>query len=87
MPRQGLGSMPMQNRSAASWSLVPPFRSFQMTPNPGQPGNLGILRGVAECGAEEARTRGFASLALARFAFINQKMIAYGRKSSIRDST
>jgi hypothetical protein len=34
-----------------------------------QPGDLGILRGAAECVAEEAKTRGFASLALARFAF------------------
>ena len=33
-----------------------------------QPGILGVLRGVAECVAEEARTRGFASLAFARFA-------------------
>jgi len=39
------------------------------TGNPRQPGDLGVLRGVAECVAEEARTRGFASLALARFAF------------------
>ena len=36
-----------------------------------QPGGLGVLRGVADGVAEEARTRGFASLALARFAFAN----------------
>jgi hypothetical protein len=35
-----------------------------------QPGDLGVLRGVAECVAEEARTLGFASLTLVRFAFI-----------------
>lgn len=34
-----------------------------------QPGGLGVLRGVAEGVAEEARTRGFASLAFASFAF------------------
>ena len=37
-----------------------------------QPGDLGVLRRVAEGVAEEARTRGFASLTLVRFAFINQ---------------
>ena len=35
-----------------------------------QPGDLGVLRGVAEGVAEEARTRGFASLTLVRFAFV-----------------
>jgi hypothetical protein len=35
-----------------------------------QPGDLGVLRGVAGGVAEEARTRGFASLTLVRFAFI-----------------
>jgi hypothetical protein len=35
-----------------------------------QPGDLGVLRGVAECVAEEARTRGIASLTLVRFAFV-----------------
>ena len=35
-----------------------------------QPGGLGVLRGVDDGYSEEARTRGVASLALARFAFI-----------------
>ena len=35
-----------------------------------QPGDLGVLRGVADGVAEEARTRGFASLSLGRLAFI-----------------
>jgi hypothetical protein len=35
-----------------------------------QPGDLGVLRGVILGFSEEARTRGVASLALARFAFI-----------------
>ncbi len=35
-----------------------------------QLGDLGVLRGVILGFSEEARTRGFASLALARFAFI-----------------
>ena len=35
-----------------------------------QPGDLGVLRRVAEGVAEEARTRGFASPALAGFAFV-----------------
>lgn len=34
-----------------------------------QPGDLGVLEGVAEGVWEEARTRGFASPALAGFAF------------------
>ncbi len=34
-----------------------------------QPGDLGVLEGVAEGVSKDARTRGFASLALARFAF------------------
>jgi hypothetical protein len=38
-----------------------------------QPGDLGVLRGVAEGVAEEARTRGFASLAFARFAFLKTR--------------
>jgi len=37
-----------------------------------QPGDLGVLRRVAEGVAEEARTRGFASPALAGFAFVNK---------------
>ncbi len=35
-----------------------------------QPGDLGVLRGVADGVAEEARTRGFASLSLGRLAFV-----------------
>ncbi len=34
-----------------------------------QPGDLGVLEGVAEGVWKEARTRGFASLPLGRFAF------------------
>ncbi len=34
-----------------------------------QPGDLGVLRGVDDGYSEKARTRGFASLAFARFAF------------------
>ncbi len=36
----------------------------------GQPGGLRVLRDVAGGVAEEARTRGFASLSLGRFAFV-----------------
>jgi hypothetical protein len=39
-----------------------------------QPGDLGVFRGVAECVAEEARTRGFASLTLVSFAFLRAIM-------------
>ncbi len=39
-----------------------------------QPGDLGALRRVAEGVAEEARTRGFASPALAGFAFVGAIM-------------
>jgi hypothetical protein len=35
-----------------------------------QPGDLGVLRGVIHGFSEEARTLGFASLTLVRFAFI-----------------
>jgi hypothetical protein len=35
-----------------------------------QPGDLGVLHGVAENVAEEARTRGFASMTFVRFASI-----------------
>jgi hypothetical protein len=38
--------------------------------NDWQSGDLGVLRGVAEGVAEEARTRDFASLTLVRFAFV-----------------
>jgi hypothetical protein len=34
-----------------------------------QPGDLGVLEGVAGGVWKEARTRGFASLSLGRFAF------------------
>jgi hypothetical protein len=36
-----------------------------------QPGDLGVLREVNNGFSEEARTRDFASLALARFAFVS----------------
>ena len=42
---------------------------------PRQPGGLGVLRRVAEGVAEEARTRGFASPALAGFAFIATNIV------------
>ena len=35
-----------------------------------QPGDLGVLQGVVRDFSEEARTRGFASLTLVRFAFV-----------------
>ncbi len=40
-----------------------------------KPGDLGILRGDLECVSEEARTRGFASLTLVRFAFVGVRMV------------
>ena len=40
-----------------------------------QPGYLGVLRGVAGGVAEEARTRGFASLSFLRFAFIGAILV------------
>ena len=43
------------------WRVIERFR---------QPGDLEVLRGVIDGFSEEARTRGIASLALARFAFI-----------------
>jgi hypothetical protein len=39
-----------------------------------QAGSLGVSRGVAECVAREARTRGFESLTLAGFAFIRNSL-------------
>ena len=39
-----------------------------------QPGGLGVLRGVIRGFSEEARTRGFASLTLVRFAFIRARI-------------
>jgi len=35
-----------------------------------QPGDLGVLEGVADGVWKDARTRGFASLSLDRFAFV-----------------
>jgi hypothetical protein len=52
-----------------------------------QPGDLGVLRGVAGGVAEEARTRGFASQALAGFAFIAQPMMRQWQVLSIRENT
>ena len=54
-----------------------------------QPGDLGVLRGVIHGFSEEARTRGFASLALARFAFIgcDYRLCGSDRIASIRGST
>ena len=52
-----------------------------------QLGDLGILRGVAECVAEEARIRGFASPALAGFAFIAGCSLLRMAKLSIRENT
>jgi len=40
----------------------------------GSPAILGALRRVAEGVAEEARTRGFASLTFARFAFVRARI-------------
>ncbi len=52
-----------------------------------QPGDLGVLRGVAGGVAKEARTRGFASLAFARFAFIAECSFPRPEKLSIRENT
>jgi hypothetical protein len=41
-----------------------------------QPGDLGVLRGVAGGVAEEARTRGFPSLSFGRVGFINFRFVA-----------
>ncbi len=46
-----------------------------------QPGDLGVLRGVFDGFSEEARTRGFASPALAGFAFVKKIMNAIGKQS------
>ena len=46
-----------------------------------------VLRGVAGGVAEEARTRGFASQALAGFAFIAKPMMRQYQKLSIRENT
>ena len=52
-----------------------------------QPGDLGVLRRVAEGVAEEARTRGFASPALAGFAFIGAPNFQKGKGKSILGCT
>jgi hypothetical protein len=39
-----------------------------------QPGDLGVLRGAIHSFSEEARTRGFASLVLASYAFVSATM-------------
>ncbi len=49
-----------------------------------QPGDLGVLRGVAGGVAEEARTRGFASLGSPRVAFSNNLNYADECSLSIR---
>ena len=41
----------------------------------GQPGDLGVLRGVAGGVTEDARTRGFAPLSLDRFAFTDEVLM------------
>jgi hypothetical protein len=65
------------------WILMPHRTLTNTTVGPaGQPGDLGVLRGVAEGVAEEARTRGFASPALAGFAFIEASM-RHGEMPSI----
>ena len=47
------------------------------------PGDLGVLRRVADGVAEEARTRGFASPALAGFAFIVETILHLRNTTSI----
>ena len=51
-----------------------------MNPN-GQPGDLWVLREIIHYFSEEARTRGFASLALASFAFVNNLTMRPKRKN------
>jgi len=65
------------------------YKSLVLTKFVWQPGDLGVLRGVAECVAREARTRGFASLTLVRFAFIgcNSPLCADRRIASILGCT
>jgi len=50
--------------------------------NQGQPGDLGVLRGVARGVAEEARTRGFASPAFASFALFQMPDIGIGHRAN-----
>ena len=52
-----------------------------------QPGDLGVLRGVADGVAEEARTRGFAPLTLVRFAFVTGDIVRFIELASILGST
>jgi hypothetical protein len=62
--------------------------SFDQPNNLGrQPGDLGVLRGVAEGVAKEARTRGFASLAFAKFAFIAERIFLQRANLSMRENT
>ncbi len=49
-----------------------------------QPGDLGVLRTNV---AEEARTRGFASLSFLRFAFIAERMFPRIMRQSILGCT
>ena len=51
-----------------------------------QPGDLGVLRGVVTGFSEEARTRSFASLALASFA-VAQIIMNLIKKRSILECT
>jgi hypothetical protein len=46
------------------------------TGNLWRPGDLGVLRGVAEGVAKEARTRGFASQTFVRFAFVDRRILS-----------
>ena len=63
------------------------FIVFPLRVSEWQPGDLGVLRGFAEGVAKEARTRGFASRAFTRFAFIAGLMILRRGILSILEST
>jgi hypothetical protein len=52
-----------------------------------QPGDLGVLRGVFDGFSEEARTRGFASLTLVSFAFLDYSVSGALEKPSILGCT
>ena len=52
-----------------------------------QPGDLGVLRRVAEGVAEEARTRGFASQPFGWFAFVAGEIVRLIRPGSILEFT
>ena len=71
------------------WPSVAFFLPLESASGPDlrQPGDLGVLRGVAGGVAEEARTRGFASQALAGFAFIAKSMMRQWQILSIRENT